>query len=120
MTPTKPPPDLGVSGRQLWTSILQDHDVHGAGSLAILHQAGKALDVAEQYASIIAKDGPVLETKSGARDHPLVKHELNARALVCRLLSRLGVVDTPKRPLGRPPMGIGISYEALRHGNGDD
>ena len=120
MTPTRPPPDLGVSGRQLWVSILQDHDVHGAGNLAVLHQAAKALDVAEQYASIIAKEGPVLVTKSGARDHPLIRHTLNARALACRLLSKLGVVDVPKRPVGRPPHGIGISYEAMRQGNGDD
>ena len=120
MTPTRPPPDLGTSGRQLWTSVLQDHDVHGAGNLAVLHQAGKALDVAEQYAKIITASGPVQQTKAGPRDHPLIRHELAARALVCRLLSRLGVVDSPKRPVGRPPLGIGISYEALRHGNGDD
>src|SRR5262245_17018442 len=109
----RPPADLGPVGKQVWLSIVRDHGIHGAGNLAVLHQAAKALDAAEQYVEIIAKDGQVLSSKAGPRDHPLIRHQLAARALACRLLSRLGVVDMPKRAVGRPALGIGITYEQL-------
>src|SRR5262245_29851689 len=119
MTTTRPPADLDVAGRQRWSAIVRDHAVRGAGNLAMLHQAAKALDAAEKYAEIVAKDGPVLSSKSGPRDHPLIRHQLAARALACRLLSRLGVVDVAKRAVGRPALGIGITYEQLM-GTRDD
>ena len=91
-----------------------ERDLKGAANLAILQQAATALDCAEQYAAIIAQDGPVIQTKSGARDHPLIRHQISARALCCRLLARLGIVDTPRRPVGRPPVGgSGIRYDQL-------
>jgi hypothetical protein len=92
---------------------VSERNIEGAANLAILQQAAKALDCAEQYAAIIAQDGPVIQTKSGARDHPLIRHEISARALCCRLLARLGIVDTPKRQVGRPPVGLGIRYDQL-------
>ena len=99
---------------QLWKAIVGERDIKGAANLAILQQAAKALDCAEQYATIIAQDGPVIQTKSGARDHPLIRHQISSRALCCRLLVRLGIVDTPKRPVGRPPVGgPGIRYDQL-------
>jgi hypothetical protein len=114
MTTTRPPADLGSNGRKLWSAILHDHGIRGAGNLAVLHEAAKAIDAAEEFGSIIARDGPVLQTKSGVKDHPLIRHQLAARALACRLLSRLGVVDVPKRRVGRPGYGgIGVTYEQL-------
>ena len=110
----KPPASLGPAGRQLWKAIVGERDLKGAANLTILQQAATALDCAEQYAAIIAQDGPVIQTKSGARDHPLIRHQISARALCCRLLARLGIVDTPKRPVGRPPVGgPGIRYDQL-------
>jgi hypothetical protein len=49
-----------------------------------------AADRAEDLRAIINHDGPVIQTRSGCRDHPLLKHELQARAFVTGTLVRLG------------------------------
>jgi hypothetical protein len=86
-----------------------------AASTAILAQACKALDRAADCETRIAADGPVITTKSGPRDHPLLRHELMARGLACRLLIRLGIVNEPSKPLGRPAgqRFPGISWDKL-------
>lgn len=108
-----PSSTLGPHGRQLWATIMAEHHFRDAGALAVLAQAAKAIDAAEQYGAIIERDGPVLQSKSGPRDHPLIRHQIASRALACRLLSRLGVVAEVKKRVGRPSYGLGISYEQL-------
>jgi hypothetical protein len=41
-------------------------------------------------------------TKSGMREHPLLKGELANRAFVCRSLHRLGLNLEVVKPIGRP------------------
>jgi hypothetical protein len=41
-------------------------------------------------------------TKSGAREHPLLKAELSNRAFVSRTLARLGLDVEAVRTVGRP------------------
>lgn len=92
---------------------MRDHDVDGAGNLETLKQIAKAIDRAEECAAAIAKDGAVIQAKTGPRDHPLLRHELAARALACRLLQRIGAVTAPKNRVGRPGYGIGVTYARL-------
>jgi hypothetical protein len=81
--------------------------------LTLLAEACRALDRAEEWAAIIAKDGPTIYTKNGVRDHPLLKHELMARSFLTRTLIRISIVDMPARPIGRPPRGgLGITSTA--------
>jgi hypothetical protein len=52
----------------------------------------------------IDQDGECIRTKTGPGDHPLLKHELAARAFVVRTLGRLGLDLEPVRAgPGRPP-----------------
>jgi P27 family predicted phage terminase small subunit len=107
-TGPKPPATLGQPGRALWRSVMQQYDIIDAGGVAILQQACAAADRAAECAEIIAKDGPVIRTKHGPKDHPLLRHELASRALVCRLLARLGLDVEPIRAgVGRPGHGSG-------------
>jgi hypothetical protein len=44
----------------------------------------------------------MLKTKSGIREHPLLKCELANRAYVARAISRLGIDGEVAKPVGRP------------------
>ena len=69
----------------------------------MLAQACAALDRSEECAAAIARDGVTMRLKAGlSKDHPLLKHELAARAFVVRTLGRLGLDVEPIRPVGRP------------------
>jgi phage terminase small subunit len=103
-----PPPSLGEAGLSLWRSVQSQYQILDAGGLEILRQACAACDRAAQYAAIIDEQGPVIMTKTGLREHPLVKAEIATRALVGRLISRLGLDIEALRPLpGRPPTPSG-------------
>jgi hypothetical protein len=95
----KPAPPYGQRSR---ASI----DSDSAEGLEILLQICSAAE----YAAIIDKQGPMINTKHGPREHPLVWHELAARSFVVRSLSKL----SPQR-VGRPGYGgIGISWKDLQ------
>jgi hypothetical protein len=101
----EPPRPLGAHGAALWQAITRDYEFSDPGSVEVLCQSCAALDRAEECAREIAKDGQMLRTKTGMREHPLLKHELANRAFTVRALSRLGLDleplhDRPGRPSG--------------------
>jgi hypothetical protein len=101
-----PPKGIGPTGAALWQDILSEFTFDNRASLETLAQACRAADRAESCRIQIEADGVVIRTKTGLRDHPLIKHEIQARALYVRLLARLGcdlepVRDRPGRPSGR-------------------
>ncbi len=73
----------------------------------MLFQICSAADLASEYAATIVRDGgPAVRTKSGIKEHPLVRHELAARSFVVRSLHRLGFdVVAPRTEFGRPSGG---------------
>jgi hypothetical protein len=105
-----PPRTLGKVGLSLWNRITSAYDISDEGGREMLGQACAAADRAEALRDQIDKDGEVIRTKAGLRDHPLLKHELGARNFVCRMLSRLGLNVEPIRSPGRPVAGgLGIT-----------
>jgi hypothetical protein len=109
----EPPATLGEPGRNLWRSIQGQYAICDAGGLAILEQACGAVDRVAQYAAVIDEQGAVIITKGGIREHPLVKAEIATRALVGRLINRLGLDVEVLRPTpGRPPTPFGWSGPA--------
>ena len=111
----KPPASLQEHGRRLWVSIQYEYEIRDSGGQAILEQACRCLDRAEQCAALVASDGPTVTSKGTYRENPHIKLELTSRSLCCRLLSRLGVAIEPVRLPGRPAAAHGISFEALEH-----
>jgi hypothetical protein len=102
----EPPECLGPAGLALWRSIQAQYGIGDAGGLAILEQVCGATDRIAEYRALIDLQGPVIITKAGMREHPLVKAEIATRALIGRLITRLGLDIEALRPTpGRPPQG---------------
>ena len=101
--PNAAPSTLGTSGATLWAAIQSEYDIADAGGRETLFQICRAADRAEEYAARIDAEGPVIPTKHGLKDHPLVKHEIASRSFVVRGLMRLGLDIEPLKSLGRPP-----------------
>jgi hypothetical protein len=57
---------------------------------------------AESLRDAIDRDGEIIRTKAGPREHPGLKHELAARAFVVRTLHKLGLDVEAIKPIGRP------------------
>jgi hypothetical protein len=96
------PAGLNKTGATLWRSIMSEYDIHDSGGLEILRQACEAADRVQKFSSVIERDGPMIRTKHGPKDHPLLKHELMARSFVVRSLHRLGLDVEPIKSVGRP------------------
>jgi len=110
------PRTFGEVGQSLWRENRHRID---DGSEEILRQACFGADRAAELAARIDADGLTITTQTGAlRPHPCLQAELQARAFVCRQLDRLGLVKT--NPVGRPPTGVGITYEQLQELRGYD
>jgi hypothetical protein len=107
-----PPTGLGDRGRDLWIRIMAAYDISDEGGLALLQQCCQMVDRAEELRAAIDRDGAVVMTRSGPKDHPGLKHELAARAFVCRTISRLGLdVEPLQSRVGRPGGGgSGITW----------
>jgi hypothetical protein len=107
-----PPTNLDEAGLTLWRSVMAEYGISDSGGLVMLEQAARALDRAADCAAQIARDGSVLVTKLGMKDHPLLRHESTNRALAVRILARLGLDLEPLQPrVGRPATGHGISWK---------
>jgi hypothetical protein len=100
--PTAPPLNLDKAGADLWRTIMSEYQIDDSGGREILRQACTAADRATECAAAIADEGLTVRTANGLRDHPLLKHELAARAFVVRSLHRLGLDIEPVRSVGRP------------------
>jgi len=103
--PPKPPRKLGPHGSALWASVHSQYPIEDAGGIATLALIAEEQDRAESCRARIDKDGEIIETPSGPREHPLLKRELAARAFIVRGLQRLGLDVEAIKPVGRPPMG---------------
>lgn len=108
-TPTvlSPPTTLGKTGGNLWRTIMTEYDVRDSGGREMLRQICEAADRIDEFAAIIKADGATIRTKTGLRDHPLLKHELAARGFITKSLHRLGLDVEPVRGIGRPTQAIG-------------
>jgi hypothetical protein len=103
-TASAPPANLGPAGVRFWENIVAEYDLSDAGGRALLEQAAFAYDRAERLRVQIDRDGDILNGNNGPREHPGLRAELAARALVCRTLQKLGINLEPVRlSSGRPP-----------------
>src|SRR5262249_54192088 len=97
------PAGLDKDGQTLWRDVLAEYDINDRGGLETLFQICAAKDMAARLRNRIDKDGEIVKTKTGFKEHPLLKAELAHRAFVVRGLHRLGLNSEPIKPMGRPP-----------------
>jgi hypothetical protein len=84
--------------------------IDDVGGQELLAQACAASDRAEACREIIDQEGEIVTTRSGRRDHPLLRHELAARSFVTKTLTRLGLDVQPVKGVGRPGSGgLGVT-----------
>jgi hypothetical protein len=102
-----PPRKLGKHGGNLWRAVMTEYQIADAGGLEMLASASQALDRAERCRDAIDHDGEIIRGKNGMREHPLLRHELAARAFVVRTLHKLGLDLEAIKPNGRPARGLG-------------
>jgi hypothetical protein len=102
-----PPANLGEAGIRFWEGITAEYDISDAGGRALLEQAAFAYNRAERLRIEIERDGEILHGRNGAREHPGMRGELAARALVCRTLQKLGINLEPVRLSSGRPSGPG-------------
>jgi hypothetical protein len=108
VTLPEPPLSLGEAGLSLWRSVQAQYGVSDSGGLAILQAACEAADRVAEISAIINAQGLMIPGKGGPREHPLLKHEVANRALLGRLISRLGLDVEVLRPTpGRPTSPLG-------------
>jgi hypothetical protein len=104
------PQTLGKVGLFLWNRITSAHDISDEGGREMLAQCCAAADRAEALRTQIDQDGETIQTRTGRKDHPLLRHELAARSFVVKTLARLGLNVEPVRGPGRPSQGgLGIT-----------
>src|SRR5262249_35809213 len=97
-----PPRKLGEAGESLWFRVQSEYRIEDVGGGGLLIQACLEQDRVEELAATITQDGARVMTKTGLKDHPCLKHELAARAFICRTLQRLGITDEVIKPVGHP------------------
>ena len=70
----------------------------------MLLQICEAADSLTSFDEQIARDGgPTIRSKSGIREHPLLKHQLATRSFIVRSLHRLGLdIEPARHEIGRP------------------
>jgi hypothetical protein len=101
--PLAPPDGLGEAGARLWNNLHHDFEITDASGLAMLHQICCTVDKVAEYSAAIERDGAVLRTKTGLRDHPLIRHVLTGRSFIVRSLHKLGLdIIAPRSEVGRP------------------
>jgi hypothetical protein len=101
-TVRRPPRKLGKHGTQLWNAVNREVILEDAAGIEMLTLACQAVDRAESCREQIDREGEVTRTKTGAREHCLLKIELANRAFITRSLARLGLDAEPIRTIGRP------------------
>jgi hypothetical protein len=115
----KPPRALGNHGLSLWVRVTAEYDIEDAAGRELLTLACQALDRAEALREAIDRDGELLHLRTGnMREHPALKHELQARAFVAKMPLRLGLDVEPLRAgPGRPP-GTRSGWAPVHEDNG--
>lgn len=104
-----PPRRLGKAGLNLWGRVHAEYSITDAGGVELLCTACQALDRAEACREQIDKDGEMVRFKGGVKENPLLRSELQNRALVMRAISKLGLDVQPLQQGKGRPSGYGES-----------
>src|SRR5262245_28365305 len=101
--PYAPPSTLGQAGATLWKTVQDEYRISDCGGKAILLQICAATDDLAACTADIERDGAMINSRTGPREHPLLKQRLALRAFLVRSVQRLGLTLEPSKPIGRPP-----------------
>jgi P27 family predicted phage terminase small subunit len=100
MSPTKPtskaPTSLAKSGRKFWESTMSTYGIEDAHHLALLTNACRCLDRAEEARLAIAKDGITIKNRfDEIREHPACNTERQSMSIFRQTVRELGLDIEP-------------------------
>lgn len=101
-----PPGHLDAFGVEFWSRVTGQYDFDDPASLELLAQCCSARSRAERCRRIIDADGELLQVGKLVRAHPLIREEIQSRALCARLLRLLGLDLEPVRSGPGRPAGL--------------
>ncbi len=92
--PPAPPKGLSTRSRKLWREIVEDF-VLAAAELELLRQALAALDLADDAAAIVAREGITVVDRYGSpKQHPACDVAARNQAIFGRFVAQLGVKES--------------------------
>jgi phage terminase small subunit len=102
-TDAEPPRALGRAGAAVWRRIVGGYDITDEGGRELLSQICEASDRLDELQETIKRDGAIVMTRAGPKEHPGLKAEVALRSFIVRTIQRLGLNLEPLRPgPGRP------------------
>lgn len=89
--PPKPPPDLGRSGREMWSALVRylDFDAH---EIRLLHEAARASDRCDELDRALKEQGPVLASGRPTYDQSRITRNVSDLQLFRDALLRHGAL----------------------------
>ena len=91
----------------MWDRVMAQYRIEDAGGIEMLTIACQAIDRSESCREEIDRVGHMIKTSTGMRSHPLIRDELQCRALAMRMIDKLGINHEALKSVGRPPGSIG-------------
>ena len=99
----RPPRHLRAATRRWWLNVVSDWQLE-EHHIRLLTLAGESWDRCAQARELIAAEGLTTQTKTGgARLHPAVRVETDAKLAFARLLRELDLDVAPPAEAKRPP-----------------
>lgn len=110
MTIAKPPAGTKAGGRRLWRSVLVEYELE-EHELALLREACRAVDLLDDLAALVAKEGLTTTGPHGSKVHPAAVEARQQRIALARVLAALrlpaGDEDAPEKDR-RPQRRMGV------------
>lgn len=86
------PAGLSKAAKTLWSRLITEYGIRDAAGLAVLEQAARAFDRAEEARRMLDRDGCVVKDRWGQKKaHPAATVERDARAAFLAAIRQLGV-----------------------------
>ncbi len=97
-----PPRGTGRAGAALWRAVTAEYELE-QHELLLLREAVRTVDVLDDLAARVAKDGAVVGSSQGDRAHPALVEARQQRITLARLLAalRLPAGEQPEEGSGR-------------------
>lgn len=109
--PPAPPEGTRDGGRRLWSSVLAEFELD-EHELALLREAVRTVDLLDDLAAAVGRDGPLVESPQGVKAHPAAVEARQQRIALARLLAALRLPS--RRGRRRPAVAAGRGPRCVR------
>ena len=108
------PPHLNKAGTAFYLEMTAGYDIEEAAAISLLVRAAESLDRLTEAQACIAEHGALMRYEGKPVANPACKLEKEYRdgfLAARRQLARIVDMGAPRRGPGRPPTGVGITWQ---------